>query len=238
MKIGILGTGNIGATLATKLSAAGHEVKVANSRGPETIDVGILKNGARAVTAAEAVTGVDVVIMSTPLGALPKIGPLVAVLPEDVIVIDTSNYYPARDTEIGAIEAGMPITPIGRGRVIAGTDVEAALQNVGIAPDFTYAKPAPDSDVQFVHRSMADGDVYFVNNRINRPERIEARFRVAGKVPELWRADTGETSPLDYRIENGTTVVSLDMSAEDSFFVVFRKTASPEAMSVTRVTTH
>jgi predicted dinucleotide-binding enzyme len=107
MKIGILGTGNIGATLATKLSAAGHEVKVANSRGPETIDVDILKNGARAVTAAQAVIGVDVVIMSTPLGALPKIAPLVAVLPEDVIVIDTSNYYPARDTEISAIEAGM-----------------------------------------------------------------------------------------------------------------------------------
>jgi predicted dinucleotide-binding enzyme len=97
----------IGSALATKLSAAGHEVKVANSRGPETIDIGILKNGARAVMAAEAVTGVDVVIMSTPLGALPKIAPLVAVLPEDVIVIDTSNYYPARDTEISAIEAGM-----------------------------------------------------------------------------------------------------------------------------------
>jgi len=130
--------------------------------------------------------------------------------------------------------SGKPTTQIGRGRVIAGTDVEAALQNVGVAPDFTYAKPAPDSDVQFVHRSMADGDVYFVNNRMNRPEKIEARFRVVGKIPELWRADTGETSPVDYRIENGSTVVSLDMSAEDSFFVVFRKMARPEAMSVTR----
>ncbi|HEX8308045.1 MAG TPA: NAD(P)-binding domain-containing protein [Allosphingosinicella sp.] len=51
MKIGILGTGHIGATLVTKLSAAGHDVKVANSRGPETIGSDLLNNGARAVTA-------------------------------------------------------------------------------------------------------------------------------------------------------------------------------------------
>ena len=106
MKIGILGTGHIGTTLVTKLSAAGHDVKVANSRGPETIDVGILENGARAATAAEAVIGVDVVIMSTPLGAIPKIAPLFADVPPQTVVIDTSNYYPQRDGEIAAIEAG------------------------------------------------------------------------------------------------------------------------------------
>jgi len=107
MKIGILGTGNIGQTLVTRLSASGHDVKVANSRGPETIDPDLLKNGARAVTSAEAVADVDVVIMSTPLRAIAKIAPLIAVLPEEVIVIDTSNYYPARDNEINAIENGM-----------------------------------------------------------------------------------------------------------------------------------
>lgn len=107
MKIGILGTGNIGATLTKKLSAAGHDVKVANSRGPETIDVDILKDGARAVTSAEAVTGVDVVIMSTPLGAIPRIAPLFANVPAETVVIDTSNYYPKRDGEIAAIEGGL-----------------------------------------------------------------------------------------------------------------------------------
>lgn len=106
MKIGILGTGHIGTTLVIKLSAAGHEVKVANSRGPETIDVSILKNGALAVTAAEAVIDVDVVIMSTPLGAIPRIAPLFADVPADTVIIDTSNYYPKRDGEIAAIENG------------------------------------------------------------------------------------------------------------------------------------
>jgi predicted dinucleotide-binding enzyme len=106
MKIGILGTGNIGQTLVTRLSDSGHDVKVANSRGPETIDADILKNGARAVTSAEAVTDVDVVIMSTPLGAIPQIAQLFANVPTDTIVIDTSNYYPKRDGEIVAIEGG------------------------------------------------------------------------------------------------------------------------------------
>lgn len=106
MKIGILGTGHIGATLVKKLSAAGHEVKVANSRGPETIDAALLQNGARAVTSAEAVIGVDVVILSTQLGAIPKIAPLFADAAADTVVIDTSNYYPKRDGEIAAIEGG------------------------------------------------------------------------------------------------------------------------------------
>jgi predicted dinucleotide-binding enzyme len=106
MKIGILGTGNIGKTLVRTLSAAGHDVKVANSRGPETISADILVHGARAVTSAEAVADVDVVILSTPLGAIPKIAPLFAKVPSETVVIDTSNYYPKRDGEIAEIETG------------------------------------------------------------------------------------------------------------------------------------
>lgn len=106
MKIGILGTGNIGRTLVKTLSKAGHVVKVANSRGPETIDADLLVNGARAVTSAEAVAGVDVVIMSTQFAAIPKIAPLFANVANDTVVIDTSNYYPKRDGVIEAIESG------------------------------------------------------------------------------------------------------------------------------------
>jgi predicted dinucleotide-binding enzyme len=106
MKIGILGTGHIGKTLALKLPAAGHDVKVANSRGPETIGSDVLASGARAVSAAEAVKDVDVVILSIPLNRLASVAPLVADLPAETVVIDTSNYYPFRDSEIDAIEAG------------------------------------------------------------------------------------------------------------------------------------
>lgn len=106
MKIGILGTGHIGKTLVRELSAAGHEVKVANSRGPETIEPDLLRSGARAVTADEALADVEVVILSVPLNRLPALAGRVANLPEETVVIDTSNYYPFRDERIEAIEAG------------------------------------------------------------------------------------------------------------------------------------
>lgn len=106
MKIGILGTGHIGKTLVKELSAAGHDVKVANSRGPETIDPELLTSGARAVTTEDALRDVEAVILSIPLNAIPKIGSLVSALPEETVVIDTSNYYPFRDAKIDAIEAG------------------------------------------------------------------------------------------------------------------------------------
>jgi predicted dinucleotide-binding enzyme len=88
---GILGTGNIGKTLVLRLSQAGHDVKVANSRGPETIDPELLASGAHAVTTENA---------------LIEIAPLVARLPEETVVVDTSNYYPFRDEKIDAIERG------------------------------------------------------------------------------------------------------------------------------------
>jgi 8-hydroxy-5-deazaflavin:NADPH oxidoreductase len=106
MKIGILGTGHIGATLVKKLSAAGHDVKVANSRGPETVAPDLLASGARAVTKEEAVRDVDVVILSIPLNRIPDIAPLIAAVPQETVIIDTSNYYPFRDSTIEPIEAG------------------------------------------------------------------------------------------------------------------------------------
>lgn len=106
MKIGILGTGNIGATLVKDLAAAGHNVKVANSRGPETIPAELLSTGAQAVTKEEALSDVEVVILSIPLNRILEVAPLVAKLPLETVVIDTSNYYPFRDNQIEAIENG------------------------------------------------------------------------------------------------------------------------------------
>lgn len=106
MKIGILGAGHIGKTLVKKLSAAGHDVKVTNSRGPQSIEPDLLSSGARAVTAEEAVADVEVIILSIPLNRIPDIAPLIAALSPETVIIDTSNYYPFRDDRIDAIEAG------------------------------------------------------------------------------------------------------------------------------------
>jgi 8-hydroxy-5-deazaflavin:NADPH oxidoreductase len=108
MNIGILGSGNIGATLAKRLAAAGHEVKVANSRGPETISPELLSTGAHAVHADDVITDVDALIVSIPLARLPEIRPLIDRLPTEATVLDTSNYYPVRDGTIEALENGQP----------------------------------------------------------------------------------------------------------------------------------
>jgi predicted dinucleotide-binding enzyme len=106
MKIGIIGVGHIGKTLALKLSAAGHEVAVANSRGPENIGTDVLATGAKPVTVQQAVKDKDVIIISIPLNRIPDIVPLFADVSDETVVIDTSNYYPARDNKIESIEAG------------------------------------------------------------------------------------------------------------------------------------
>lgn len=129
---------------------------------------------------------------------------------------------------------GQPITKVGRGRMVASNSAEEALRQLGIAPDFDYGKQAPDSEILFVHRKLAAGDIYFINNRRDRAEFVEARFRVNGFEPELWRADTGTSEPVSYRIENGVTVVPLEMNPEDSFFVVFRKPTSATSATVER----
>ncbi|BCG04935.1 3-hydroxyisobutyrate dehydrogenase (plasmid) [Paraburkholderia sp. PGU19] len=106
MKIGVIGTGHIGKTLVQRLSAAGHEVKVANSRGPDSIGADVLAFGGRAVLSAEALVDVDVVILSIPLNRIPEIASLTAGVPPEAVIVDTSNYYPVRDGSIGAIDAG------------------------------------------------------------------------------------------------------------------------------------
>lgn len=106
MKVGIIGVGHIGKTLALRLAQAGHDVVVANSRGPEKIDLNVLSTGARAVTTQQAIEGQDVIILSIPLSRIPEMAQLFAMVPEITTVIDTSNYYPARDSKIDSIEAG------------------------------------------------------------------------------------------------------------------------------------
>jgi predicted dinucleotide-binding enzyme len=106
VNIGILGVGNIGTTLAHRLAGAGHHVKVANSRGPETLPANALSTGARGVAASEVADGVEVLITSVPFARVPDIATLVAQLPGDAVVIDTSNYYPHRDGNFAAVDDG------------------------------------------------------------------------------------------------------------------------------------
>jgi len=110
MKIGIIGAGAIGETLAKKLSIKGHQICIANSRGPHTI--GFADNEAiKAVELKDAAKDVDLVIISIPFGKvaeLPK--DLFSELNKNVPVIETMNYFPLRDGVIEEIEDGKPLS--------------------------------------------------------------------------------------------------------------------------------
>jgi predicted dinucleotide-binding enzyme len=109
MKIGIIGAGQIGGTLTRRLAQLGHEVFVANSRGPSSLAGLVKETGANAVPVREAARAGQVVVVTIPeakIRDLPK--DLFEGVPSDVVVIDTGNYYPReRDGRIDEIEAGM-----------------------------------------------------------------------------------------------------------------------------------
>src|SRR3979411_541479 len=108
MKIGIIGAGQIGGTLSRRLTALGHKVFVANSRGPETLSDLAAAAAAPPVAVPEAVRGVDLIVFTIPQKNIPNLpAGLFADTPDRVVVIDTGNYYPRqRDGRIEAIEAG------------------------------------------------------------------------------------------------------------------------------------
>ena len=115
---------------------------------------------------------------------------------------------------------------IGKGRLYVGATPDEALTALNIPRDFDYPKPEPDANLMFVHRKLRDGDVYFVDNRSDRAENLDATFRVDGKAPELWDAASGETQPAAYSIANGRTTVPLHLDPYGTTFVVFRAPAA------------
>lgn len=158
MNIGIIGAGNIGATLARKLSGCGHTIKLANSKGPESIQDLATSIGVAAVTKEEAVVSVDVVILSIPFAKYQDLSTLFNGVPDHVVVIDTSNYYPMRDGAIAEVDNGQPESlwvseQIGRPVVKAWNAVLAAtLSDLGQPPGTStrIAIPVAGNDVEAV----------------------------------------------------------------------------------------
>jgi len=109
MKIGIIGAGHIGGTLTRRLKALGHDVSVANSRGPDTLGALVKETGARATTVADAARDKDVVIVTIPEKSVPDLRKeLAGAIAPNTVVVDTGNYYPKRDGKIADIESGIP----------------------------------------------------------------------------------------------------------------------------------
>jgi hypothetical protein len=129
-------------------------------------------------------------------------------------------------------DPGRAIHELGKGRVYSGTSANEVLAALDETKDFDYTRPEADTTLMFVHRKLADGDVYFVDNRSDRAESVEARFRVEGKAPELWDAATGASRAASYRITGGQTTVPLHLDPYGTIFVVFRKPAAAPSLAI------
>jgi hypothetical protein len=130
--------------------------------------------------------------------------------------------------------SGTNESAFGKGKVYGGHTLAAVLAATKVAPDFEYTMPQKDTNLLFVHRKLPDGEVYWVDNRNNRTEALEATFRVQGKAAELWYPETGQVGPASYRIAGGRTTVPLRLDPFESVFVVFRKAATAESRTLPR----
>jgi alpha-L-rhamnosidase/Glycosyl hydrolases family 2, sugar binding domain len=122
-----------------------------------------------------------------------------------------------------------------KGTVLSGT-LAQALQKQSIAPDCLFTGSAAGRELRYVHRAVDQGDLYFVASGSPDPQTLEASFRMSGKAPEIWRADTGERRPVSYRMEGGRTIVPLKLASHDAVFVVFRQPTSQTSRVVAEPT--
>jgi hypothetical protein len=110
--------------------------------------------------------------------------------------------------------------------------VQNVLNKLTIKPDFQYTKSPDSTQLLYVHRQLADGELYWVNNRGDKAQRLEATFRVSGKMPQIWHPETGKAEPTSYTIANGMTRIELDLTPNDAVFVVFRTPATMASVSL------
>ncbi|MFB9179541.1 NADPH-dependent F420 reductase [Dactylosporangium sucinum] len=138
MRIGIIGSGNIGGTLTRRFRELGHDVTVANSRGPGSLAGLAAETGATPGTAEEAVNAGDLVVVAVPLRAVPQL-PTAAFAGK--LVVDTDNYYPPRDGRVAAIEEG---TTSSRwtARHLPGAVVVKAFNNIRAEHLLGHGRPA------------------------------------------------------------------------------------------------
>lgn len=186
MKIGIIGAGNIGGNLTRRFTAVGHEVRVANSRGPETLADLAAETGATAVSVAEAAQGAEVVVVTIPQKNVPDLPKDVfAGAADGVVVIDTGNYYPQqRDGKIAAIEEGQPESAWVAEQL--GRPVVKAFNGIFAANLLTHGRPEGAADRLAL---PVAGDNTDVVRRL--VEQIGFTAVDAGPIAESWRQQPG-----------------------------------------------
>ena len=203
MKIGIIGSGSIGATAARLFVAAGHKVALSNSRGPQTLQDTVKELGpqAQAVTVAEAAQYSEITLIAIPLG---KYKSLPADAFTDKIVIDANNYYPQRDGQFSELDSDQTTSSEMLAAYLAGARIVKAFNTIyfeHLAQEGNMALPLAERRAIFVAGDDA-----------------EAKRAVADLITEIGfgPVDTGTLREGGRKQQPGTPVYNKDMTVQEA----------------------
>jgi predicted dinucleotide-binding enzyme len=186
MNIGIIGSGNIGGALTRYLTKLGHQVLIANSRGPESLGDIAAETGATPVSAEVAAAVNDLVIIAIPEKAIPEL-PIAILKASRAIIVDAGNYYPSRDGGNAELEAGL--TDSEWVAKVIGHPVIKAFNNIVVASLASKAVPAGDPNrIALSVAGNEDEDKQIVMQLI---DQIGFDAIDGGILSESWRQQPG-----------------------------------------------
>lgn len=116
----------------------------------------------------------------------------------------------------------------GRQNVTAEISLEEVLSQNGILPDVTYSTEG----LRHLHRTLPQAEIYWVNKPSNDYQTVEVSFRTSARKPQIWHPETGKIEEASYRMENGRTIVKLDLVPDDAVFVVFGTRATENEVTL------
>jgi 8-hydroxy-5-deazaflavin:NADPH oxidoreductase len=186
--VGLIGSGQIGGTVARLSVAAGHRVVLSNSRGPDTLQDLVAELGplARAATAAEAATAGDLVVVSVPVLAFGKM-PSAALAGR--VTVDTCNYYPQRDGQLAELDSGSLTSSELLQRDLPGAAVVKVFNNIFYKHLASLARPAGDPGRSFL--PIAGDDPAAKSAVTEFLDSIGYGTVDAGTLAESWRQQPG-----------------------------------------------
>ncbi len=150
------------------------------------------------------------------------------------------NDYPHCDTQVQKLAdelwgepdtGGMIDHTFGKGKVIYGIPVQKVLNTI-IIPDFEYESDDPAAVLDFNHRTYGATDYYFISNQESHTVQTKCRFRVTGKIPELWDPETGLINKVqEFEQEQLSTIIPICLESGSSIFVVFNRSARQKPLT-------
>lgn len=186
MDIGIIGSGNIGGALGRRFRELGHDVKIANSRGPESLAEFAAETGATAATVEEAARAADLVVVTIPQAAVTDL-PAGILADTTAVVVDTGNYYPARDGRIAEIDGGMVESEWVAQKL--GHPVVKAFNN--IFADHLGSKGVPAGTAGRIALPVAGDDQHSKELVIRLIDELGFDSVDAGPIADSWRQQPG-----------------------------------------------